>query len=294
MELQRKARLATAKIAMEKAWAAAGGPKSKVGLPRNGQVEVREVTQSGETNGALIGYVADFRGGSITLSPDGTRSATKTETLVSIMLVGLECEVRQEATDEMYGLVSILGPSDSTVVSKRFPDSGTLNMGPDGIRINDMAVMLIDGGVIQNYQIMGCLFEHDSGDVDVIAKDVSDKVASTAAEALGGLTGAPAEAVGDSESFKQNLASGLAWVFGNVLGMGDDPYDPQSISLPWSTLVSGAVSVQPPIHRNDDSRTIEDWTHKIVLSGVDDGGDRGQYVLYFRVWTTQDVQTTTS
>ena len=64
---------------------------------------------------------------------------------------------------------------------------------------------------MQSYSIWASL-ENDSGDVDVIAKKIADKFASTAAAAVGALTGAPAEGVADSESQRE---------YGDRTGVGD-------------------------------------------------------------------------
>jgi hypothetical protein len=131
---------------------------------------------------------------------------------------------------------------------------------------------------------MATLFENDSGDVDVIARKVSDTISSTVAAGVGALTGAPAESVSDSESFKEGLVTGLAFVFGDILGMGDDPYSAETLRLDWAALQADSPRpFQPVVRRDDDPQTIEGWTHRITLSGIDDGGDQGQYALYFRV-----------
>jgi hypothetical protein len=66
----------------------------------------------------------------------------------------------------------------------------------------------------------------------------------------------------------------------------------ESFNLFLGDLNAASPAPQPPIRRDDDPRTIDDWTHKLILSGIDDGGDRGQYALYFKVWT--EIKTTTT
>jgi hypothetical protein len=285
----RQARLETAKKAMERGWKNLGGPSSVMGLPLNGQIEIKEIGNFGQN-----GYQADFRGGTLTLQTDGMQVESETEVLVNIDLVGIECQIRQEKTDEMYGVISVLGASNTVISSQRFPGSGTISMGPDGMRINNDTISLVKAGVRQNYYIWASLIENDSGDVDVIAKNIVDKFTQTASSAVGALTGLPAESVADSESFKENMATSLGWVLGNVLGMGDDPYNAESFNLYWGDLKSISPMLQPAVHRNDDPRTIDTWTHSLILSGVDDGGDRGQYALYFNVWTEVNHSTVRS
>ncbi|MFZ0548837.1 MAG: hypothetical protein WAM60_25530 [Candidatus Promineifilaceae bacterium] len=282
----RQARLAAAKQAMERGWHNMGGPGAPVGLPLSNKIVIKEKGYFGQG-----GYSAQFRGGTLDLPPDGMKVESTSHREVNIDLVGIECQIRQEKTDEIYGVISVLGPSNSIIVSHRFPDNGTMDMGPDGMRLSNLNVSLVREGVLQNYYIWASLVENDSGDVDVVARDIADKFASTAGQALGALTGAPAEAVSDSESFKENIATGLAWVFGNILGMGDDAYNAESFSLFWGDLASGSPTLQSPVRRDDDPRSIDQWTHKLTLSGTDDGGDRGQYALYFKVWM-EDVTRT--
>lgn len=283
-------RRAAAKQQMQRGWERLGGPRSSIGLPVTGQIEIHEIGPPD----APTEYTADFRGGTLHLTDNGGTVTSYERTLGHVMLVGVECQMRQEKADEVYGVVAAIGPSNQATVTRRFPDSGTLTLGPDGMRISNLGLMLVDGSVVQDYIIIATLVENDSGDVDVIAKNIADKIAGTAAAVIGGLTGAPAEAVGESESFKQNLATGLGWVFGSILGMGDDPYNAESFPLSWTTLKQGNPPLQPPVTRNDDPRTIAEWTHKLVLSGMDDGGDRGQYALYFKVWTTLEISTETA
>ena len=124
-----------------------------------------------------------------------------------------------------------------------------------------------------NAKVYASLVENDSGDVDLIARKVTEKVAEVAGTALGALVGAPAEAVTESESFKENMATGLAWIFGNILGMGDDTYNADSFPLYWWEF-KNSPPIQPSIRRNDDPQTIDGWTHSVLLRGRDDGGDR--------------------
>jgi hypothetical protein len=286
LQRERQTRLAAARAGLERAWTRMGGPASPVGLPMGGQVTVKEAGVAGSWT-----YSADFRGGTIHLSNDGSTGQSDSQVKVFIDLVGLECQVRQEGTDEIYAVVSVVGPSDHAIASTRVPGGGTINMGPDGMRINLPTTSLLSDGTLQDYYVWAALVENDSGDVDVIAKKIADKFASTAATALGAATGVPAEAIADSESFKENLITGLAWVFGDVLGMGDDPYDPESFRLFWGDLKAGTPAVQPAYSRSDDPRKIEGWTHRLILSGVDDGGDHGQYAVYFKVWTETHTKT---
>lgn len=168
--------------------------------------------------------------------------------------------------------------------TRRFPDSNTLSTGPPGLRIVNLNLPVVVRGVVQNYTILAMMVENDSGHVDVIAQKIVDKINSTVASVIGELTGAPAESVADSESFKEGLVAGVKFLFGNILGVGDDPFNPESLGLRWANLQPNSPRpIQPPLQRDDDPRTITGWTHRITLSGRDDGNDLGQYALYFQV-----------
>jgi hypothetical protein len=209
------------------------------------------------------------------------------ETLsVEISLLGIECITKQEKVDELYGVITIIAGASHLITTKRFPGNGTIQMGPDGMRIAEISQDLLAGEPIvpvQNYHIWVNLVENDSGDVDDISKKIAEKTASLAAQAIGALTGVPAESVTDSESFKEGFTTGLKFLLGDIFGIGDDPYNPESIFLPWEDLKAGAFPIQPPVRRDDDSHEIKEWTHRIEVRGTDDGGDQGIYALYFRV-----------
>lgn len=266
---------AQAAESIKRGWGQFGGPRSFLGLPVGSQIEVANV--GGQ-------FRSQFRSGDLHLSSDGTKVVSLSHDEVTITLVGIECQIRQESEDEIYGVVTAFGPSGSTIITKRFPASGTLTFGPTGLRINNINLVILENGIVQNYTIMASLIENDSGDVDDIAKKLSDKIAKLVGEGVGALTGAPAEAVTDSESFKEGIDVGTKFFLGSVVGIGDDPYNPESFSVHWTALRAATpLPFQPSVHRDDDPRTIEEWTHRIILSGRDDGGDVGQYALYFQI-----------
>jgi hypothetical protein len=76
---------------------------------------------------------------------------------------------------------------------------------------------------------------------------------------------------------------------GNAFGINDDPYPPQQLRL-RGTEIQGRQFVRKTARRDDDPRTIE-FTHSMTVSGEDEGGDRGQYALYFdvRLFEQQEV-----
>lgn len=100
MQRARQARLAAARAAMEKGWNKLGGPSSIVGLPVGNDIKIKEVGSNGKD-----GYTATFRGGTLHINSNGSTIANDDFIVVNINLVGIECQIRQEKTDEIYGVV---------------------------------------------------------------------------------------------------------------------------------------------------------------------------------------------
>jgi hypothetical protein len=82
---------------------------------------------------------------------------------------------------------------------------------PGGRRVPDRSPLEGTSPIrpIENLDLFASLVEHDSGDVDAIAQRVTDKLASTIAQGLGAVSGAPGEAVADSESFKEEMKTAM-------------------------------------------------------------------------------------
>jgi hypothetical protein len=235
-------------------------------------------------------WVADFRSGTITLDGDSTIMNTNQEMVVE--LAGLECVVRQEKTDEMYGVVAAIGPGNAHYAPVPFPGGGgTIDMGPDGQRIwvAGGPAWELYRGPLEDLTLVSALIEQDSGDVSAISQEIADKIVTTAGQMLGGTEGAAAEAISNQTWFQHGLGSAIGLVLGGVFGMGDDPYDSQSLPVYWDQLgPDGNPPLQPPARRSDDPKTIDRWTHKMVMTGKDDGGDTGTYIVYFFVRTDQE------
>jgi hypothetical protein len=267
-----------ARATIERAWLRDGGPASSVGIPLDGSL--REVRSEDG------GWVGQFRGGQIKLQANG-KIVKYTQHEVTITVAGIECGMRQEAEDEIYGVVTVFGPANGTVQSVRIPGSGVLTFGPPGARLTLPEVDVIRAAPVQDYKIFVALIEHDSGDAEAIARKVAERIESAAKAAIGSLTGVPAEAVADSQN--EEIHTAALWVVGDLLGMGDDAYPTEGLTVRAAELMDGTgPALQAPYRRADDPRTIEQWTHKVILSGVDDGGDRGQYAVYLRV-TREDT-----
>jgi Ricin-type beta-trefoil lectin domain-like len=194
---------------------------------------------------------------------------------VDVTWVALECRMRQEASDEVYGTVNAIA-ADSQALSHKFPgDRPNWDMGESGERIVTVGVPMYSGPPIP-LLLMVTLVEHDSGNIDAYKEQIAQAIAKTAGAVAGGLTsGATAVA----QPIIDELARGLVDVATDVLGTADDPYNPASIRLEAGAL-GDPDRPRHHLQRPDDPRTA-DFTDVIVVAGTDEGGDRGEYAFYF-------------
>lgn len=266
-----------------KAWNEQGGPKSSVGVPLTAKLVA-------EPRGA--DWAAAFRSGTITVRNHETVTK-KTEDL-TVEFVGLECNIRQEKRDEVYGVVAVIGPANNQIKTFRFPaGDDTVKMGRDGERIWN-AYEPLYRGPIEDIVLVVTLIEHDDfTDIEGTSRRIADTIAEKGGQALGALTGVPAEAVTDQTWFRDTLATGIGFVLGDVFGAGDDPYTPQSLKVPWTEIGKTGPMPQPQRRRDDDPKTIDHWTHRVKVIGHDDAGDIGDYDFYFNfdVVKTEVTQT---
>jgi len=260
-------RVALAKV--EEAWNKAGGPKSAVGLPVGERIEVRSTRN---------GYEAAFRSGKIFVR--GNDATLAASTWVQLLFVGVECNVKQEKADEIYGVVACGAASRNEIKTVRFPGGdGTIEMGPDGERIWTTASEIYKGPLADLF-VACTLVENDSGDVDAISKEIAAKIAEAAGALIGGLTGVPAESVQNNTWFQEGIGKAVGLVLDDVMGIGDDPYNMQTKRLDWSEL-RGIAAGSSTVRRDDDAKTIDKQNVKVTLEQEDDGGDLGRYTFYF-------------
>jgi hypothetical protein len=196
---------------------------------------------------------------------------------VDVTWVGLECRVRQEKGDEIYGTINSLS-ANGAHMSYKFPaDVEFWNMGDLGERIVTTSVPVYSGPPM-GLSLTATLVEYDSGDIDTYKRDVADAVAkvgsAAAAAATGGLSKVADQLIQDLSTFLVNIA-------GDILGVADDPYNPQSINLDLTTMTN-PNRPRMVLTRDDDPHRVE-YTDVIVLTGTDQGGDFGEYALYFDV-----------
>ncbi|WP_067722819.1 hypothetical protein [Nocardia yamanashiensis] len=261
-----------AKKSIEDRWNTDGRQLSAVGLPRIG-ADIEPYRVPG-------GYQADFRSGSIRILDNNKNTEIAPGDWVRVWWVGLECVIRQEGEDEVYGSVFCHSPGRSASASvAQFPGGNeTLEMGKPGGRVVLTSELLYEGPLV-NVTIGAILIENDSGDVEEISKQVADTIVKASAALLSGLTGVPADAVANQTWYKEGIGKIAGFVLDDVFGIGDDPYLPVAKFVPWQTLAEFA----PPrsYQRPGEPQVITAFSDFIDASGVDDGGDRGQYRFYF-------------
>lgn len=266
-----------AKRLLTRAWEQVGGPRSAVGLPEVGLTP----TRAGEE------WTASFRSGTVVVRQHETVVTSERRLIADF--VGLECHVRQEKSDDLYGVVAVVGPANAQIKTYRFPGGdGTISMGRDGERIWNGFENLYQGP-IEKLVLVATLIEHDDfTDVEGASRRIADKIAEAGGKALGALTGAPAEQVTEETWFRDGLATAVGVVLGDVFGAGDDPYAAQSLVINWTEIGKWGPPPQLPRTRSDDPKTIPHWTHRIKVTGHDDGGDYGDYDFYFNLYVRED------
>lgn len=271
-----------AEQAIRQVWENEGGPRSSVGVPAGGDLVVVQ-------NGA--DWEAHFRSGTITINAGENMCQVDTKHLLHVDFVGLECVSRQEKSDEIYGVIGVIGPSNHQFPMVRIPGgSGTVSMGRQGQRLWTNQLSLYQDAR-EDVVLVAALVEHDDfTDVEQTSKDIADKIVKAAGDVVSALSGIPAEAATQDTWFRDGIAKPIGWILGDMFGMGDDPYDGQMLRVALEDLGDAGPAPQPPRTRPDDPKSIPHWTHRITLTGYDDGGDYGQYEAYFNVWV-EDIDT---
>jgi hypothetical protein len=265
--------------AITHAWQAFGGIRSSgLGLPIGPDGRATELPVIRPLDGG--GARADFRGGLIELDPTGRTSGKRTRQ-ADIWFAGIECRIRQESVDEIQGAVGVVVPASHTGQSFAFPESGDpFELGPDGNRIVSIEQRVYQGPP-DNVRLHCVLVEHDSGNLDDIRKAVQEAV-TEAAKVAGAVLGIPSEALDSDHGFLNTVTVTLTDRIAGALGAGDDLYTPQALLIRADEMLGTPTFTQHTLTRSDDPRALE-YTHLQVVTGIDDGGDRGDYAFYFRV-----------
>ncbi len=247
-----------------------GGYSSPLGLPVDATMPIQE------TGGT---FYVEFRGGTIEATTLGDPVAYE-ERVVKVIWTALECQVRQESEDEVYGTVGGLRTADGAVTVTNFPESGGYwSLGKSGNRVV-LPNTLVYKGPPSDIVVAATLIEHDSGDIEGVKQKIAAKLAEVA-RGLAGVAGVPAETLGSDQGWLDDLSLGLVNAISDFLGAADDAYVPQTLRLSWADLISQNYTLQHG-SRGDDPRAW-DYTHYVVLSGTDEGGDTGHYGFYFKV-----------
>ncbi|MFF0428607.1 peptidoglycan-binding protein [Streptomyces sp. NPDC004520] len=197
---------------------------------------------------------------------------------VEIYWTGLECQVKQETPDDqIYGSIQVIAAT-APLPAIPFPDEKWVSLGPEGQRIY-APNQLIYSGNLKPITVAATLAESDSGDCEDEKRAVSGALSDAARSALNGYIPGAGEM---SKKVLDLLAKSVVNYFADdVLGVGDDVYNPQGIALDEEALVTANARRQM-LRRDDDPHSLQ-WTDVIVLSGTDDGGDYGQYGIYLDV-----------
>jgi hypothetical protein len=271
-----------------------GGLLSPLGLSINEELVAQDNPAIKPTS--PDGFIANFRGGRIKISTPGEIAVAEQTKNVKIFFVGLECRIRQEKSDEILGTVGVIIPSTKSSTPHHFPEGKEFfDMGEDGSRIVKLEQLIYEG--VPADIILNCiLVEHDSGDIE--------KYKQKAAEALekgikAGITliGVPAEATAADQGFIGDISVGIVNALSSVLGADDDLFTPQALRIPAKDILvgfgvkSGEIKGipfpfpdRPPLERSDTPGIkLEHNLDPVTVSGVDQGGDVGNYGFYFKI-----------
>jgi hypothetical protein len=197
---------------------------------------------------------------------------------VQIWWVGVECRQRQEAVDEVFGTVDLVSIDGKHHESHKFPeDADYWSFGPDQQRIFNTHTLLYSGPA-QELALAASLVEWDSGDIQQYKDAAAQAVSAVASAALGAATGGGGAL---AKPLVDLLAEALVDLATDVLGTEADKYPPGAIRLMPAGMLFGAER-RRTLRRADDQKTIS-FTDEIVVTGTDDGGDRGEYAIYFDI-----------
>lgn len=267
---------------------------SPLGLPIDDDLNAQiDVTTKANQQG---GYQGQFRGGTITIKDFDNIAVEEITEKVKIWFVGLECQVRQETEDEIFGTIGVILPSKPMFThAVHFPEGDEfLKMGKPKTRTVELQLLLYDD--VPADIVLTCnVIEHDSGDISEYKRRIAEALSKAAAAGLGAV-GVPAEAVAANQGWMGAITVGLVNVLSGWLGADDDAYNPRGFRIPAKDILidlrikSGKITgVTSPFQ--DKTLKTEDTPgvvlrynlDPVVVSGTDQGGDLGVYALYFKV-----------
>ncbi|MFB1487707.1 MULTISPECIES: hypothetical protein [unclassified Thiocapsa] len=264
-------------------WLQSGGPASAVGLPLDPSFPV--LNMAGDK------MRSDFRGGRLTFNDhDGTVVESELHKVV-VTFEGYGLEIRQEDGDEIFGSIhSTIGTSGYTkdIV---LPE---VVLGPEGNnRIQQYGMVLYEGPPV-DLGIVLSLTEHDSGDRKAVRDEVRVRVNQIFQEArnaaAAGAAGSAAQQAATamtneslvSSSLQNWIINGAADLINDLLGMGDDPYNPVGF-----TITANQMQNIPPMlqYRCSSDPRVINFTQGLsrMMTGRDDAGDVGQITALFSI-----------
>ncbi len=265
---------------------------SPLGLPIDEQLNAQPVPT---LKSAGDGYNSTFRGGTIQLNNVDDVAVVDSQNKVKVWFVGLECQVRQEGEDEIFGSVGVIIPFRKQSQPEHFPQ-GTdyYTMGHDGERIQETQMLVYDD--VPADVLLDCyLVEHDSGNIDDIKSAIADAL-QKAAQLGGEALGIPSEAAAADTGAAKYVTLTLSDIIANALGASDDAYNPRRARVPAKDIlvelgikkgtIQGVTSpFQTRTLTRDDTPGVklEYNVDPAVVTGTDDGGDTGRYAFYFKV-----------
>ncbi|MBY3151448.1 hypothetical protein HFO56_03470 [Rhizobium laguerreae] len=255
--------------AIERHWRESGGPKSVVGLPLGGKIDVKF---------ARGAFQANFRSGKITFK-NGVIEDVPGDWF-RLYFTGLECVIRQESVDEVYGTVFCHAPGRGAApIAITVPGGNEVfKMGPPGARVVLSATLLYEGPLV-NITIGASLIENDSGDVEDISRNVADQIVKGGEALIGGLTGVPAEGITNETWYKEGIGKVVGVLLDDVFGIGDDPYLPAQKLVLWEQIYGFE---DPQSYQRPGEPPVLQYHEILDVTGIDDAKDRGHYRFFFR------------
>jgi hypothetical protein len=205
---------------------------------------------------------------------------------VEVIWVGLECRQKQEnGFDEVMGHVIRISPGIPDEVHKFPNDRETWNMGREDERIVNVQVPLYTGPPVP-LTLTAHLVEHDStaADIELYKQRTREAVASIASAALAAGAGVSLPALnGMISDLSRALVNGVS----DLIGAGDDPYNPTSVALDMGAMTDPnrprRLATRPDDPKRVSYTPLNAVNEFITVTGRDDGGDVGEYRFYFDV-----------
>ncbi|MET9541856.1 peptidoglycan-binding protein [Streptomyces sp. NPDC006553] len=194
-----------------------------------------------------------------------------------VVWTGLECRIRQEMVDDIYGSVGVIAGM-TPLPPVKFPDSGTLDFGPPGQRIFAPQRLLYSGPAVDlNVSLALVQFDSD-GDAEAGKQALAQAASAAATAFIASVTGGAGAVLKPLIDF---LAVELVDALGGIIGFNDNPFDPAAVLITKDRMLNANTRRQTR-QRPDDPRIVQ-FTDEIVTQGKDDDGDLGVYVLYLDI-----------